>query len=185
MLLNISSKRLGQWVRLTLRGALVGALVGVGACGSSTESPVAPLDAEAAVCPPTPEDTVGKPCGNEGLVCGPQYSCGITQASLYCVCTGDTFQCRDGENRTVAPGATLPCDAVASTPAPCPASEAAAGVAACSLVGQICAYQSRCPSMFDTCSCFPGATADGGFGPVFICKAAICGSDAGLPDAGP
>ena len=186
MFLHILSKQLREWVPSALRAAVVGALLGaVGACGSSNAPPATPGDAESAVCPTTPEDTVGRPCGVEGLVCGPQYACGIAQVSLYCVCTRGTFLCRNGENGTVDADATLPCNAGTSAPGPCPPSEAVANRVACGMVGQICAYRSQCPSMFDTCSCFPGSTADGGFGLVFACKSPVCGTDAGLGDARP
>ena len=184
--LHILSRRLRDRVRRIYRKVVVGALAGaVGACGSSSAPPTTPGDAEPAVCPSTPEDTVGKHCGVEGLVCGPQYACGIAQVSLYCVCTRGTFQCRNGENGAVDADATLPCNAGTKAPGPCPPSEAVANMVACGTVGQICAYPSQCGSMFDTCSCFPGNTADGGFGPVFVCKPAVCGSDAGPPDARP
>ena len=180
------SRQLRKWVWHTFRAAVVAGLAGgASGCGSSSTPPGAMFDAESAFCPATPQDTVGKPCNLEGLVCGPQYACGITQVPLYCVCAGGIFQCRNGENGAVEAGAALSCNAGSSAPGPCPASEAVANMASCGMVGQICAYHSQCPSTFDTCTCFPGNTADGGFGPVFICKGAVCGSDAGPSDSQP
>jgi hypothetical protein len=158
-----------------------------GGC-SSTSSPVAPTVEAEAVCPATPADTVGKACPSEGTICGPQYACGNTSASLYCVCTGGTFACRDGTGNALKPGDTPACPSVPPAPPACPSSLAAASLHACTAPGQICAYPSVCRGAYDQCYCFPGETAAGGFGTVFVCQPAICATDAAAPppaDAGP
>jgi len=64
----------------------------------------------------------------------------------------------------------------------CPPTEARASFASCSETGLLCAYASACPSSFDQCECFPGKTADGGFGLRFECSPALCTlGDSGAP----
>ncbi len=171
-----SGRMRGHVGRALLAIALAAPLaVAAGGCSSSS-SPVAPSTEAEAVCPATPAETVGKPCPTDGVVCGPQYACGNTSASLYCVCMGGTFACRDGTGTAVNPGDTPMCPNVPAQPAACPASLAAASLHACSAPGQICAYPSVCPGVYDQCYCSFGETATGGFGKVFACEPAICAS---------
>jgi hypothetical protein len=154
-------------------------LAGAAACGGSkAASPSAHPNPEA-TCPATADETIGAACAVAGLQCGPLYMCGINQALLFCVCTGGVFQCADGAGNPLAAGAIPTC------PAPtrggsCPSTERGAALSSCSEQGLLCAYPRACPSRFDQCQCFPGTTADGGFGLRFECTPALCGgSDAG------
>jgi hypothetical protein len=161
---------------------IVGLACGGGCSSTGNEAPSeSHADAQALACPATPQDTVGKPCSLEGLTCGPQYACGIAEASLYCVCSGGAFQCRDGKGDVLNAGDALPCGSTPAPPPACPASEAAAQLLPCADVGQVCAYRSACAATFDACYCFAGETANGGFGKVFVCKPAVCGFDASVP----
>ena len=133
-----------------------------------------------AVCPSTLAETVGAACGVPGLRCGPQYPCGLLQASLLCVCTEGTFRCTDGTGRRVTDGGKPMCP----QPAPagsCPASETSAQFASCGEQGLLCAYQSPCSQRLDQCQCFSGAISDGGVGLRFECIPAVCNG----PEAGP
>ena len=60
----------------------------------------------------------------------------------------------------------------------------AANLSPCSAPGQICAYASACPNVFDECTCAAGTTASGGFGKVFVCEPAVCSYDAAVPPPG-
>jgi hypothetical protein len=155
-------------------------LAGAGACGGSkAASPSAQPDAEA-VCPATPDETIGAVCAVAGLRCGPLYTCGVNQASLSCVCTGGVFHCTDGAGNRLDAGAVPACPPPARAGS-CPSTERGARFASCSDQGLLCAYPSACPSRFDQCQCFPGATTDGGFGLRFECTPAACsGFDAGV-----
>jgi len=133
-----------------------------------------------AVCPSTPEETVGAPCAVPGLRCGPQYTCGSFQASLLCVCTDGVFHCTDGTGRQLRDGGSAMCPGPAPAGA-CPPTERSAQLASCGEQGLLCSYPSPCTSRLDQCQCFGGATADGGFGLRFECVPAVCGG----PDAGP
>jgi hypothetical protein len=158
--------------------ALLLILAAAAACSESqgsfgTSQGVQPL------CPSTPEATIGARCAVPGLRCGPQYACGILQASLLCVCTDGIFQCTDGTGRQLRDGGRAMCP----MPGPgssCPSTERGAQLASCDEQGLLCAYPSPCASKLDQCECFPGATADGGFGLRFECIPAVCpGSEAG------
>ena len=130
------------------------------------------------LCPSTPEATIGAPCAVPGLRCGPQYACGIFQASLLCVCTDGVFQCTDGTGRQLRDGGRPMCP----MPGPgssCPSTERSAQHASCDEQGLLCAYPSPCAPRLDQCECFPGATADGGFGLRFECIPAVCPGEAG------
>jgi hypothetical protein len=158
------------------------ALGGASGCSSSSPGAASKGDGQAPVCPATPDDAVGKACSVEGLACGPQYVCGFASASLSCVCKGGAFQCSDGLGNPVDPAGDIhPCPVSTGGGPACPASEAAANLAPCTTSGQICAYPSACPGALDQCYCFPGETAAGGFGKVFVCNPAICTGDASAP----
>jgi hypothetical protein len=164
--------------RTTACVAVFVGLTGPAACAGSKTVPSAQSDAEA-VCPATPAETIGVACAVAGLRCGPQYTCGIDQATVLCVCTGGAFRCTDGAGNQLDKGAVPMC------PAPtrggsCPSTERGAQLSTCSEQGLLCPYPSACPSRFDQCQCFPGATIDGGFGLRFECTPATCGGfDAG------
>ncbi len=166
----------------------VSALLLVVAC-SSSQSPTAPAPDAQALCPATPEATIGAACATAGLVCAPNYVCGSTTASLYCMCMGGTFSCHDGLGNALTSGQSPICPGTPPATPACPASLKAANLKACTTPGQICAYPSACATAaFDQCTCFPGETATGGFGTVFTCQQAVCPSDGGAapptPDAG-
>jgi hypothetical protein len=151
-----------------------------GGCGSSGAQPGPPAVAPP-VCPATPGDTVSAACTAEGLVCGPQYACGDTLVPLYCVCTQGAFACRDGLGHSLARGDTPACPNPPGPLPACPASEFAANLQPCSSPGQICAYPSACPEIFDECTCSAGQTGSGAFGKVYVCEPALCLTDAGPP----
>ncbi|MDP9033788.1 MAG: hypothetical protein M3O50_03200 [Myxococcota bacterium] len=179
-----------RWLVLVV--AALPAALAVASC-SSSNSP-APAAAEAgALCPATPELANGQACAPEGLRCAPEYACGITTAILVCTCTRGSFQCVDGAGMPVDPGAPPSCPGSPFDAGPCPPTESAAQLAACSAPGQLCAYPSACSGMFDTCQCFAGRTTAGQFGLRFECSARSClyteaaapaGTDAkGTPDS--
>lgn len=166
---------------LAITGA--SAALGGGGC-SSTQASAADAGVAPTVCPDTPEATIGAACSQEGLVCGPGYACAGTTVSLYCACTSGVFVCRDGTGQTLQAGGTPACP---SSPPPanaCPATTSAANLTSCATTGQMCTYLSACPGALDVCTCFPGATADGGFGKVYGCQAATCAADAAPPPPG-
>jgi hypothetical protein len=169
--------------RFALRAAVAFASASTwlaGGCGSSGGPPPPPAAAQA-VCPATPGETVGAACSADGLVCGPQYPCGNTLVPLYCVCMQGAFACRDGLGHSLAHGDTPSCPGALTTPPACPATEFAANLNPCSSPGQICAYPSACPNVFDACTCSAGETASGGFGTVYVCEPAVCLTDAAPP----
>jgi hypothetical protein len=169
--------------------AFAGLIVTTVACSPDTGSSAEGAGAVAvpAVCPSTPAETAGAACGVPGLRCGPQYPCGLVQASLLCVCTEGAFQCTDGTGRRIADGGKPMCP----QPAPsgsCPASETRAQFATCGEQGLLCAYQSPCSRRLDQCQCFSGPIPDGGVGLRFECIPALCnGPEArsAPPDSGP
>jgi len=64
--------------------------------------------------------------------------------------------------------------------ASCPSTERSALLASCDEQGLLCPYPSPCAPSLDQCECFPGVTADGGFGLRFECTPAACpGPEAG------
>jgi hypothetical protein len=169
-----------------LLATALSALLGPAACSSSQSPAAAPKDAQA-VCPVTLAETIGVACATPDLVCAPNYACGTTTASLYCVCTGGTFACHDGLGNALAAGQTPMCPGQPPATPACPSSLQAANLKACTTPGQICPYQSACATAsLDLCTCFPGETATGGFGTVFTCQQAACPADAAAPspDAG-
>jgi hypothetical protein len=177
--------RLRRWPIRSVSAAAAAYSLVAGGCSSSSTAPATQITHTSAVCPATPDDTIGKACAVEGTVCGPQYACGTTSAALYCVCTNGSFKCRDGANNELAAGDTPSCPTPPSQPSSCPGSLSAANLHVCSAPGQICAYPSACPGAYDECTCFPGETASGGFGVVYVCQAAICAGDASAPPPPP
>jgi hypothetical protein len=154
------------------------------ACSSNSASPGLVPATQTQVCPVTTTDTVGKPCSSEGLLCAPQYMCGEAPATLSCVCRGGAFQCTDGTGSPVteASDGSGPCPGATPPPGPCPASEGAANHAACTSLGQICAYRSAlCQDAIDQCVCFPSQTSTGRSANIFTCDRAICAPDASVP----
>jgi hypothetical protein len=158
-------------------GALAAAATAVASagpgCGGSRESSSALPDAQA-MCPATPEQTVGAACAVAGLRCGPAYTCGLLDVTLLCICTGGAFRCTDGRGTPIDTAGAITCPGAASAGS-CPVTERSAQLAPCSEQGLLCAYRSSCPNKFDPCQCSPGATASGGFGLRFECQPAVCG----------
>jgi hypothetical protein len=155
--------------------AFVG-LAAIAACGPD-HTPTASHPSALAVCPATPDETIGAACGVAGLRCGPQYTCGVLSVSLSCICTGGAFQCTDGAGNPLVPGAPLDCPATQPT-ASCPATETGAQFASCTEVGLLCAYPSACPGRLDSCQCLSGQIA-GGSGFRFECTRATCSPNDG------
>jgi len=133
----------------------------------------------------SPSAAVGAPCGSEGLVCSPEYPCGILQATATCTCTAGVFVCTDITGKALAEGGSPQCPALDASAA-CPATETIASLRACGNAGLMCFYPSTCSGgqEYDTCVCFTGTISDGGMGLRFECTPA-CDYDAAPIDAGP
>jgi len=110
----------------------------------------------------------GVACGVEGLVCYPQYPCGVTPGIATCTCTGGFFACVDTTGQSLEDGAAPRCTANGGTEAcpsgkvcppmaTCPATEAFARVQKCTEVNLMCAYPSTCAGArdYDICQCVP------------------------------
>ncbi len=146
-------------------------------CQASSNETVSPPDATAPYCPTTLAQTIGAPCAEAGLLCGPEYTCDLIQVSLLCVCTEGLFRCTDGLGHVLEGGQTPVCPS-APEAGTCPATEDLATSASCTDQGLLCSYAAECEGGLDQCQCFPGALGDGGFGLLFECQPAYCGSDA-------
>jgi hypothetical protein len=117
-----------------------------------------------AVCPSTVESAPGSACDVEGLICYPQYPCGIAPGQATCTCTAGHFACVDQLGASLHPDGGAPgCPATLATPT-CPATMTLANLTACSQAGQICTYASPCTSIpaYLDCQCVPLAQIDGG-----------------------
>jgi hypothetical protein len=150
---------------------------------TSTSTPAVPTQPEA-TCPASVSEAMGAPCP-DGLVCSPEYACGILPATATCTCTGGSFVCTDVTGKALDDGGqpTCPAAAVAET---CPATETLASQHACTETGLACPYPSTCSANtqeYDTCTCFTGPISDGGMGLRFQCPPP-CDYDAALGDAG-
>jgi hypothetical protein len=168
----------------TPKVALFTVFAAAAACGSSSKTPSgARLDADATVCPATPDEAISAACTVPGLQCGPQYTCGVTQVTLLCVCTNGVFQCTDGAGNLLIRGDTPACPGK-TTAGSCPAAEADAQLMPCGEQGLLCAYPSRCSGRFDQCQCFPGMMPGGGYGLRFDCQVVTCGGALGESDSG-
>lgn len=135
-----------------------------------TSSPSTPTPDAEAVCPDTLAATLDARCEVEGLVCSPQYPCGVLAGIAHCVCTAGAFACTDLEDAAIeGPDATPACPAAPDAEA-CPAIESKAAMQPCTEVGLSCAYSAACDAIpaFDQCVC----TADpsGQTGPRFVCS---------------
>jgi hypothetical protein len=126
------------------------------------------------------DGSVGASCSVEGLVCSPQYMCGITPATLTCVCTEGSFSCQDVTGKLLAQGAAPACPAAVAGES-CPASEARAQGQPCTRQGLFCPYPSTCgdTTKYDGCYCFTGPLMNGQMGLRFECSTP-CKYDAGL-----
>jgi hypothetical protein len=153
-------------------------LAGLGGCTSTSAPPRAAPDAQA-ICPNTLADTVGAPCAVEGLVCSPQYSCGVAPGIARCVCTSGAFACSDLEDAALEGADATPSCPPAKAPQKCPLSELAANLAACMEPGLQCTYRAGCDATpgFDTCQCSAVQLPDGGVGSRFVCTSE-CRTDA-------
>jgi hypothetical protein len=164
---------------VSARAALLIGLAWTAACDSSTVGAGTAGDARGAVCPATPEETIGAACGFPGLRCGPQYTCGFIAVSILCVCTDGVFRCTDATGAALDAGTPPTCPQ--GTPAEsCPSTELAANLARCTEQGLLCAYPASCTSRFDQCQCFPGAMANGQFGLRFECTPGCGALDGGV-----
>jgi hypothetical protein len=150
------------------------------ACGGSADSmgdqPEAGADTVASVgqCPATVALTVGAACSDEGLLCGPEYTCDLTDVPLLCVCTAGVFACTDATGKAIVAGETPACPR--DTEPVCPPDEESAMSASCDDIGLLCDYPSACVGGVDSCQCI-GA----GSSPAFQCEPAPCpGAEAGM-----
>jgi hypothetical protein len=169
-----------RMAKAAVGAAVFAGLISAAACGGSEAVSSSAQSDAAAVCPATPSETIGAACAVAGLHCGPRYTCGITEATLLCVCSGGTFHCTDGAGNPLDKGAAPGCPAPARG-GTCPSTERGAQLSSCGEQGLLCAYPSACTGRFDQCQCFPGPTIDGGFGLRFECTPATCGGfDAGV-----
>jgi hypothetical protein len=132
------------------------------------------------LCPDGVDGTNGQGCGAEGLICYPQYSCGVLPAIATCVCSGGHFSCKDVTGHALNQGDSPACPP-ATTGETCPASEDTANLAPCTAPGRLCTYPSRCRGVpaYDRCECFSGALASGTNGLRFECTSACDSTDAG------
>jgi len=172
--------------RLLLRVVAAAGAVVAGASSSDCKSsqPTGDPPDAATVCPATPEDTIGRACAVEGMQCAPEYTCGETQAAVYCTCTGGVFKCTDGHLDELDAGDVPSCPPRGGRVV-CPATEATASGAGCSEQGAQCAYPAKCDGgvpEYDTCYCFTGQTLGGTMGLRWECSN-TCGS-AGAPGDG-
>jgi hypothetical protein len=142
--------------------ALTAFAASTGGCSSSSSPASEGPDAEA-VCPDTLSAAIGAACMVDGLVCSPQYACGIALATAHCACTAGFFVCNDVEDAALttpdaAPGCPEPPDAEA-----CPKTEELASLAPCTETGRSCAYLNGCDATpaFDTCQCMLGSLPNG------------------------
>jgi hypothetical protein len=160
-------------------------LLAVEGC-SSPSSPAASPDAQA-VCPATGAETAGAACTVEGLVCSPQYACGVTFGIAHCVCSSGKFACTDLTDAALTGPASIPACPSAAHAQRCPATESAANLAACTEQGLDCSYRAPCGGTadLDHCLCFEGPLPNGPMGLRFECTTP-CYPDAGGPpiDAG-
>ena len=174
--------------RVTLRppaGLAAATLAYVVAGCTSTSTPAVPTQPEA-TCPASVSAAIGAPCAAEGLVCAPEYECGIASAIATCTCTGGAFVCTDVTGKALNDGGNPECPAAAATET-CPTTEALANLRACTEIGLTCPYPSTCSGntqQYDTCTCFTGPISDGGMGLRFQCPSP-CDDAAALFDAGP
>ncbi len=170
--------------RVTLR-SIAGLVLPLGylvAACTSTSTPAVPTQPEA-TCPASVAEALGAPC-SDGLVCSPEYACGILPAIATCTCTGGSFVCTDVTGKSLDDGGQLSCPAASATET-CPATEALASQRACTESGLACPYPSTCSGNtqeYDTCTCFTGPISDGGMGLRFQCPSPC--DDASLGDAG-
>jgi len=168
--------RAPSWIAAGLVSLVLG-------CTSSAANQSVPADAEA-ICPTSLSAAMGASCATEGLVCSPEYPCGILPAIATCTCTAGAFACTDVTGKTVDEGGSPECPAPAASQT-CPATETLANLHACSEPGLMCPYPSTCSldsQEYDLCQCFTGAISDGGTGLRFECTTS-CDYDASPIDA--
>ena len=162
-------------------GPVVLGLAVLTACDSS--SPGAPAPDADLVCPADVASAIGAPC-DPGLVCAPEYSCGIYTVTATCTCMGGHFACADRTGQALVAGTVPACPPRADASASCPPTESTARTVNCSLAGLQCAYPSSCPIQrdYDSCQCFPLTTPDGGTALRFSCPDPC--QDASAPEGG-
>jgi hypothetical protein len=150
------------------------------ACTSPTPPPASP-DAQA-VCPSSVSETAGAACTVQGLVCAPQYACGVTFGIAHCVCVAGAFECTDLTDASISGTDVAPSCPKAKPAEHCPATESAASLAACTEPGLVCSYKAPCSAIpgLDQCTCFNGAMANGQTGLRFECTNACVPSGGAL-----
>jgi hypothetical protein len=173
-----SAEVLSRVVCIAVAAQAVLLAVSVGGCSPKSAAPAPAADAQA-VCPSTIVDAAGAGCAVEGLVCSPQYMCGITPATLTCVCTEGSFSCQDVTGKIVTSGTSPACPAATANES-CPTSEVLAEGMPCTRQGLFCPYPSTCgdTTKYDGCYCFTGPLANGQMGLRFECSTP-CNYDAG------
>jgi hypothetical protein len=158
-------------IAAALPSALAGLASGPGGCSSTSAPSSGGSDAEA-ICPDTVAGAVGASCEVEGLVCSPQYTCGVVEVTARCVCTAGAFVCNDVTDAALtSPDATPVCPQRGDAEA-CPLLERSASLAACTETGLVCTYLAACDATpaFDQCQCMEGALANGTTGLRFQCS---------------
>jgi hypothetical protein len=164
-------------------GLLAAAMI---ACSPSSPAPAtAPVDV---ACPASLEAALTASCGSASETCSFLYPCGPFGATATCACDGRRFTCTDVTNAVIEDdGAAPTCVALTAAKA-CPLSEIGANLAACTELGQVCAYPSICKGTpaYDTCQCIPDQTGSGAV-PHFDCVHScdiFPGGDASAPGNG-
>jgi len=190
----------GKVLGMSARAALLACTL-LPACSSSNgeaaaemtaTSKLGPLGSQSedrSVCPSTVDEAIGAACDVEGLLCYPEYACGIAPAIATCRCSGGHFACQDLLDAALDPDATPGCPPPTPTPPTCPATMTQANGTACSQAGVVCTYASPCagsiPAYLD-CPCVPATQIDGGVYLAYECPAMTClPSDAGSAGLSP
>jgi hypothetical protein len=149
--------------------------------------PVSSQSEDHSVCPSSVVGAMGSACDVEGLVCYPEYACGIAPALATCQCTGGQFACVDMLGAPLLADAAPGCPAALPMPA-CPATMTLANNTACAQAGQLCTYASPCPGSipdFLQCQCVALQQIDGGIYLGYSCPACTAvGAPAPADDGG-
>jgi hypothetical protein len=139
-----------------------------------------------AVCPTTVASAMGEACDVDGLVCYPQYTCGVTLGQATCQCTSGHFACVDQLGAALVRDASPGCPAPPPNPLACPATMTLANLTACTQAGEVCTYANPCTSIpeYVDCPCVPAPQIDGGVYLAYECPAMTCLSTADAGSAG-
>jgi hypothetical protein len=146
--------------------------------------PVSSQPEDHAVCPSSVIGAMGSACDVEGLLCYPEYTCGIAPVIATCQCAGGQFACVDTLGNPLLEDAAPACPASLPTPA-CPATMTLASNTACTQAGQLCTYASPCsgsiPAFLD-CQCVALTQIDGGVYLGYSCETCTPGAAAAPAD---